>query len=182
MGPAALWVGDLVQARDRPGLWYNAKVIGKSGRGSSVAVKIRYVGFSARWDAKFTAGMRGLRWRLPVAALKAGRDAHLYGGRTDGRLEDGTIFDSSHNVGAPIEFTLGQRQVIKGWDEGIRDMRVGGKRQLVIPPHLGYGASGAGGVIPPNALLHFDVELISVGQPSLLSRLTTILKAMPFIK
>ena len=99
-----------------------------------------------------------------------------------GRLEDGTIFDSSHNVGAPIEFTLGKREVIKGWDEGIRDMRVGGKRQLVIPPHLGYGASGAGGVIPPNALLHFDVELISVGQPSLLSRLTTILKAMPFIK
>ena len=77
VGPAALWVGDLVQARDRPGLWYNAKVIGKSGRGSSVAVKIRYVGFSARWDAKFTAGMRGLRWRLPVAALKAERDAHL---------------------------------------------------------------------------------------------------------
>ena len=60
-----------------------------------------------------------------------------------GRLEDGTVFDSSHTYDVPIEFTLGAREVIRGWDEGIASMRVGGKRQLVIPPHLGYGARGA---------------------------------------
>ena len=98
-----------------------------------------------------------------------------------GRLEDGTVFDSSADRG-PIEFTLGRREVIRGWDEGISMMRVGGKRQLVIPPHLGYGARGAPPVIPPNALLHFDVELVAVGTPGLLSRLATIAKALPFIK
>jgi len=98
-----------------------------------------------------------------------------------GRLEDGTVFDTSAERG-PIEFTLGAREVIRGWDEGVRDMRVGGKRQLVIPPHLGYGARGAGDVIPPNALLHFDVELVRVGQAGFFSRLATIAKALPFVK
>lgn len=79
-----------------------------------------------------------------------------------GKLEDGTEFDSSVKRGEPIEFTLGVGQVIKGWDEGIGDMKVGDKRQLIIPPELGYGASGAGGVIPPNAVLIFDVELVDV--------------------
>jgi FKBP-type peptidyl-prolyl cis-trans isomerase len=78
-----------------------------------------------------------------------------------GRLENGTQFDSSVGRG-PFSFKLGAGQVIRGWDEGVAGMKVGGKRRLTIPPDLGYGARGAGGVIPPNATLVFDVELLGV--------------------
>lgn len=79
-----------------------------------------------------------------------------------GMLVDGTVFDSSYKRNSPIDFTLGIGQVISGWDEGIALLQVGDKARFVIPPHLGYGARGAGGVIPPNATLVFDVELVKV--------------------
>ena len=79
-----------------------------------------------------------------------------------GTLDNGNKFDSSRDRGKPFVFTIGVGQVIKGWDEGVMSMKVGGRHKLVIPPDLGYGARGAGGVIPPMATLHFDVELLAV--------------------
>jgi FKBP-type peptidyl-prolyl cis-trans isomerase len=79
-----------------------------------------------------------------------------------GTLDNGTKFDSSYDRNQPFSFVLGVGQVIRGWDQGVVGMKVGGKRELVIPADLGYGATGAGSVIPPNATLHFTVELLAV--------------------
>ena len=80
-----------------------------------------------------------------------------------GKLEDGSIFDSSLKQGrSPFTFTLGVGSVIKGWDLGVKGMKVGGKRKLTIPPELGYGDQGAGSVIPPGAKLFFEIDLLSI--------------------
>lgn len=95
-----------------------------------------------------------------------------------GWLMDGTKFDSSLDRGKPIEFTLGASQVIPGWDIGVEGMKVGGKRRLIIPPELGYGKRGAGGVIPPNATLKFEVALLSLTPPKYTNIDNLALKAL----
>jgi peptidylprolyl isomerase len=104
---------------------------------------------------------------LSYVDLKTGNGASPVPGKPvkvhyTGWLENGTKFDSSLDRGEPFTFTIGAGQVIPGWDEGVMSMKEGGKRKLLIPSHLGYGSSGAGGVIPPNANLVFEVELLQV--------------------
>jgi FKBP-type peptidyl-prolyl cis-trans isomerase len=104
---------------------------------------------------------------LKVEKYHEGNGAQAVKGQTvkvhyTGTLENGTQFDSSRDRGEPIEFALGVGQVIAGWDEGIAQLRVGDKAKLTIPASMGYGARGAGGLIPPNATLIFDVELVAV--------------------
>jgi len=104
---------------------------------------------------------------LQYVDLQEGTGAEAKPGQTvsvhyTGWLENGTKFDSSHDRRAPFNFALGAGQVIRGWDEGVAGMKIGGKRKLTIPSALGYGTRGAGGVIPPNATLIFEVELLGV--------------------
>ena len=118
------------------------------------------------------AGAPEAEWKknasgLEIQELKLGEGAEAKAGATvdvhyTGWLLDGTKFDSSVDRGKPFSFHLGAGEVIRGWDEGVAGMKVGGKRKLRIPAELGYGARGAGGVIPGNATLIFDVELLGV--------------------
>ena len=114
--------------------------------------------------AGFEKTASGLRYQF----IQRGEGQSAEKGKTvsvhyKGQLIDGTVFDSSYKRNQPIDFTLGVGQVIPGWDEGIQLLSVGDKARFVIPSHLAYGAAGAGGVIPPNATLIFDVELVAVG-------------------
>jgi peptidyl-prolyl cis-trans isomerase A (cyclophilin A) len=105
----------------------------------------------------------GLRYKMiQKGSGKNAENGKVVSVHYTGQLEDGKVFDSSYPRKKPIEFPLGQGNVIEGWDEGIALLQVGDKARFVIPPHLGYGSSGAGGVIPPNATLIFDVELMDV--------------------
>jgi FKBP-type peptidyl-prolyl cis-trans isomerase len=114
-----------------------------SGKGTTTPSGLKY------WDLKKGSG----------AVAKKGDTVKVH---YTGWLTDGKKFDSSVDRGEPFAFKLGAGMVIKGWDEGVAGMKVGGKRQLRIPPDLGYGADGAGAAIPPNATLVFDVELLAV--------------------
>ena len=114
-------------------------------------------------EEQITTTSSGLQYKDLVLgtgeAASAGRTAVVH---YTGWLLNGTKFDSSVDRGTPFEFALGAGRVIKGWDEGVATMNVGGKRELIIPHDLGYGAQGAGGVIPPNATLKFEVELLEL--------------------
>ncbi|HEY4618913.1 MAG TPA: peptidylprolyl isomerase [Flavobacterium sp.] len=116
---------------------------------------------------KLAAGFEKTESGLRYQFIQRGEGKKAESGKTvsvhyEGSLENGKVFDSSYPRKKPIEFRLGQGQVIEGWDEGIELLRVGDKARFVIPAHLGYGSRGAGGAIPPNATLIFDVELMDV--------------------
>ncbi len=105
----------------------------------------------------------GLKYvELKVGSGATPKTGQIVSVQYTGTLENGTKFDSSRDRGVPFEFPIGTGQVIKGWDEGLSTMKVGGRRKLIIPPSLGYGAQGAGDAIPPNATLIFDVELLGI--------------------
>jgi FKBP-type peptidyl-prolyl cis-trans isomerase FkpA len=120
-------------------------------------------------QAKMTTTKSGLKYNdekvgTGDTAMKGNTVQVHYTGWLYNDGKRGTKFDSSVDRGMPFEFKLGARMVIPGWDEGVEGMKVGGKRELIIPADLGYGARGAAGVIPPNATLDFEVELLKVSK------------------
>jgi len=152
--------GESAKSFDAPAIFKSAQAdIEKAN--AEKAIKAAEAAKKLTEGATFTAS--GLAYFM----IKEGEGEQATAGKTvsvhyTGKLTDGTKFDSSHDRNAPIEFPLGEGRVIPGWDEGIALLKVGGKATFVIPPHLAYGARGAGGVIPPNATLIFEVELMQV--------------------
>lgn len=147
------------------------KTIGKLARKAALAATFAWAAIAFAATVPATAEEMTTASGLKIIDTEVGAGATPATGQTcvmhyTGWLyENGqktTKFDSSVDRGEPFEFPIGTGRVIKGWDEGVATMKVGGKRTLIIPPELGYGASGAGGVIPPNATLIFDVELLDV--------------------
>jgi FKBP-type peptidyl-prolyl cis-trans isomerase FkpA len=122
----------------------------------------KHAGFSID-EAGMTTTPSGLKYKdVNIGSGAEAQAGDLVSVHYSGYLTDGTKFDSSVDREQPFQFQLGAGNVIAGWDEGVAGMRVGGKRQLLIPPELGYGANGAGEAIPPNATLFFEVELLEI--------------------
>jgi len=124
-----------------------------------------FIAMTAAANAEIVTLPSGLKYQDEVVGTgpepKAGQQVTVqYTGWLDEGGKKGKKFDSSRDRNQPFSFTIGAGQVIQGWDQGVMTMKTGGKRTLIIPPELGYGARGAGGVIPPNATLIFDVELL----------------------
>jgi peptidyl-prolyl cis-trans isomerase A (cyclophilin A) len=146
---------------------FNAKSVFETAQADIEKANAEKAAKSAEAMKTLTKGATTTESGLAYFMIKEGEGEQATAGKTvsvhyTGKLVDGTKFDSSHDRNAPIDFPLGEGRVIPGWDEGIALLKVGGKATFIIPPHLAYGARGAGGVIPPNATLIFEVELMDI--------------------
>ena len=146
---------------------FNAPKVFKAAQKELEKIEAEKAALAAKAIKELTKGATITKSGLAYFMIKEGGGVQASAGKTvsvhyTGKLADGTKFDSSYDRNAPIEFPLGERKVIPGWDEGIALLKVGGKATFIIPPHLAYGERGAGGVIPPNATLIFEVELMGV--------------------
>jgi ketosteroid isomerase-like protein len=157
------WAGRVtVEGKDSSGAFrYTDTFVRRLGRWRAVASQDTRIGQQPSSAGAEVTTPSGLKYTdLLVGTGDSPKPGQMVTVHYIGTLENGTKFDSSVDRGQPFTFQIGVGRVIKGWDEGVMTMKVGGKRKLIIPPDLGYGARGAGGVIPPNATLLFEVELL----------------------